>query len=108
VTGKTTLVTGAAGFIGSHTTVSLLERGDRVVGIDNLNDYYSPARKRQNLAEIGAVPGAQERFTFVEGDIRDRALVRSLFAQHAFTAVAIWLRWLGYAFRWRTLGCITT
>lgn len=85
---KTILVTGAAGFIGSHTTVALLERGDRVVGLDNLNDYYDPARKRANLVEIGATPGAAERFTFIHGDIRDRALVRKLFAEHGFTAVA--------------------
>jgi UDP-glucuronate 4-epimerase len=88
VTGKTILVTGAAGFIGSHTAVSLLERGDRVVGLDNLNDYYDPARKQQNLVEVKATPGAAERFTFVHGDIRDRALVRKLFAEHRFTAVA--------------------
>jgi UDP-glucuronate 4-epimerase len=85
---KTILVTGAAGFIGSHTAVALLERGDRVVGLDNLNDYYDPARKRANLVEIGGTPGATERFTFIEGDIRDRDLVRSLFAKQGFTAVA--------------------
>jgi UDP-glucuronate 4-epimerase len=87
VTGKTILVTGAAGFIGSHTTIALLSRGDRVVGLDNLNDYYDPARKRANLEEIGKSAGS-ERFSFVEGDIRDRALVRKLFAEQGFTAVA--------------------
>jgi UDP-glucuronate 4-epimerase len=87
VTGKTILVTGAAGFIGSHTAQGLLERGDRVVGLDNLNDYYDPARKRANLAELAALPGA-DRFTFVQGDIRDRKLVDELFAKHQFTAVA--------------------
>lgn len=50
---KTILVTGAAGFIGSHAAVALLARGDVVVGLDNLNDYYDPQRKRSNLAEIG-------------------------------------------------------
>ena len=49
MTGKAILVTGAAGFIGSHTAQTLIERGDKVVGIDNLNDYYDPARKRANL-----------------------------------------------------------
>lgn len=88
MTGKTILVTGAAGFIGSHTAQGLLERGDRVVGLDNLNDYYDPARKRANLAELAAVPGASERFTFVQGDIRDRKLLDELFAKHQFTAVA--------------------
>jgi UDP-glucuronate 4-epimerase len=87
VTGKTILVTGAAGFIGSHTAQGLLERGDRVVGLDNLNDYYDPARKRANLAELAALPGA-DRFTFVQGDIRDRKLLDELFAKHQFTAVA--------------------
>jgi UDP-glucuronate 4-epimerase len=88
VTDKTLLVTGAAGFIGSHTAATLLERGDRVVGLDNLNDYYDPARKRANVEELKALPGAAERFTFVTGDIRDRSLVRSLFEQHKFTGVA--------------------
>ena len=47
--GKTILVTGVAGFIGSHIAQTLLVRGDTVVGLDNLNDYYDPARKRANL-----------------------------------------------------------
>src|SRR5687768_8071927 len=88
VTGKTILVTGAAGFIGSHTAVALLERGDRVVGLDNLNDYYDPARKRQNLVEVASTPGASERFTFIEGDIRNRETIRNVFAKHEITAVA--------------------
>lgn len=85
---KTILVTGAAGFIGSHTAAHLLERGDRVIGLDNLNDYYDPARKRANLAELQALPGAAERFTFVRGDIRDRNLVHELFAERGIAAVA--------------------
>jgi UDP-glucuronate 4-epimerase len=70
------LVTGAAGFIGSHVTQAILARGERVIGLDNLNDYYSPARKRANLAEIGE-SGA---FRFIEGDIRDMDTLRALFA----------------------------
>jgi UDP-glucuronate 4-epimerase len=70
------LVTGAAGFIGSHVTQAILARGERVVGLDNLNDYYKPARKRANLAEIGE----SEAFRFVEGDIRDMDMLRALFA----------------------------
>jgi UDP-glucuronate 4-epimerase len=85
---KTLLVTGAAGFIGSHTTCTLLARGDRVIGLDNLNDYYDPQRKRANLAEIRRAPGGEDRFTFVQGDIRDRALLADLFAQHTFDAIA--------------------
>jgi UDP-glucuronate 4-epimerase len=88
VTGKTILVTGAAGFIGSHTAATLIERGDKVVGIDNLNAYYDPARKRANLQELAALPGADQSFTFVEGDIRDRGLLEKLFTEHGFTAVA--------------------
>ena len=88
--GKTVLVTGAAGFIGSHTVEALLRRGDRVVGLDNLNDYYDPARKRGNLEEIRQALGSTEhsqRFTFIEGDIRDRKLVKDLFAEHPFDGI---------------------
>ena len=74
---KRILVTGGAGFIGSHTTEALLARGDRVVVLDNFNDYYDPARKRKNVEEIRKLGGALE---VVEGDIRDRALVSSLVA----------------------------
>jgi UDP-glucuronate 4-epimerase len=75
------LVTGAAGFIGSHTVQKMLVRGHQVIGLDNLNDYYAPARKQSNLGEIQASPRAQ-RFTFLTGDIRDRELVDSLVCQH--------------------------
>jgi UDP-glucuronate 4-epimerase len=84
---RTILVTGAAGFIGSHTAQALLARGDRVIGLDNLNDYYDPARKRKNLEELAAESGAADRFTFVEGDIRNRALVADLCARNALTAI---------------------
>ena len=81
------LVTGAAGFIGSHVTERLLARGDRVTGIDNLNDYYDPAVKRRNLDEVrAAVPDA--RFEFVEGDIRDAALVEKLVGAGEIDAIA--------------------
>ena len=54
--GQTTiLVTGAAGFIGAALSIRLLRRGDRVVGLDNLNDYYDPSLKRARLREIEAV-----------------------------------------------------
>ena len=65
----TVVVTGGAGFIGSHLCEALVERGDRVVAIDNLNDFYDPAIKRGNLAALAKSP----RFRFVEADIRDRA-----------------------------------
>jgi UDP-glucuronate 4-epimerase len=84
--GKTLLVTGAAGFIGSHVTEALLRRGDTVVGLDNFNDYYDPARKRANVRELHeAAPG--DTFELAEGDIRDRELVAGLFARRPFDAV---------------------
>ena len=52
---RTLLVTGAAGFIGAALSHRLLERGDRVVGIDNLNDYYDPSLKQARLRQIEAV-----------------------------------------------------
>jgi len=81
------LVTGAAGFIGSHVVQALLARGDTVVGLDNLNDYYDPERKRANLAEIEPDNVGSASLTFVEGDIRDRPLLARLFAEHRFDAV---------------------
>ena len=88
---KTILVTGAAGFIGSHTVEALVARGNHVIGLDNLNDYYDPARKRANLEEISEAAKAQTqggRFTFVKGDIRDQDLVQQLFDAHPFDGVA--------------------
>ena len=87
---KTILVTGSAGFIGSHTVEAFLKRGDRVIGLDNLNDYYDPARKRSNLEEIRNAlshTDQRQRFSFVEGDIRDRKLVSQLFEDNPFDAV---------------------
>lgn len=62
----TTLVTGAAGFIGYHSAVRLLSRGDHVVGIDNLNDYYDPSLKRARLADLAKRFGDAFRFTQVD------------------------------------------
>lgn len=81
------LVTGAAGFIGSHTAVRLLRRGEQVVGLDNLDDFYSPDRKRHNLEEVARQEKQPGQFQFVEGDIRDRALLARLFEQHRFHTV---------------------
>jgi UDP-glucuronate 4-epimerase len=74
----TTIVTGAAGFIGFHVTQALLARGEDVVGIDNLNSYYDVALKRARLAQIA--PDAP--FTFVEIDIADREAVQAVFARY--------------------------
>lgn len=73
------LVTGGAGFIGSHLTRRLLARGDRVTVLDDFNDFYDPARKRENVAPFLAQPG----YRLVEGDIRDARKVERLFADAA-------------------------
>ncbi len=78
------LVTGAAGFIGSRLSLKLLQRGDEVVGIDNLNDYYAVEHKHRNLLALKA----QKRFTFTPCDFCDAAAVTQLFHQHQFSAVA--------------------
>jgi UDP-glucuronate 4-epimerase len=80
------LVTGAAGFIGSHVSALLLARGDDVVGLDNFDPYYAPARKRQNVDDVRAGPGGG-RFALIEGDIRDSALLDRVFAK-GFDSVA--------------------
>lgn len=81
------LVTGGAGFIGSHTCEALLARGDEVVAFDNLNAYYDTNRKRQNLREVAASSPAENRFRFVEGDVRDRAALEELVASESFDTV---------------------
>ncbi|MAB87026.1 MAG: capsular biosynthesis protein CpsI, partial [Rhodobacteraceae bacterium] len=73
------LVTGAAGFIGSFTTHRLLERGDEVVGFDNLNDYYDPMLKQARLDRINS-RNDSERFEFIKGELVDREALESLFA----------------------------
>ncbi len=83
---KNVLVTGAAGFIGSHTVEALLARGDDVIGIDNLDPYYDVAQKRANLAEIDASSDAR-RYSFIEGDIRDEKLVRRIFSERKLDVV---------------------
>ncbi len=77
------LVTGAAGFIGMHTCLRLLARGDEVVGIDNLNDYYDPALKQARLARLTPLPG----FRFLKLDIADRAGIPALFEAESFERV---------------------
>ncbi len=80
----TILVTGAAGFIGSHLAEQLCRRGDTVIGLDNFNDYYDPARKRANERRLGTYPN----FRMVEADVRDRERMFQLFASEKITAVA--------------------
>jgi UDP-glucuronate 4-epimerase len=77
------LVTGAAGFIGMHVSQILLARGDAVVGIDNLNDYYDPQLKRDRLARLTPKPG----FRFLQMDVADRGAMERLFAEEGFDRV---------------------
>jgi len=75
-----TLITGAAGFIGHYLATRLLARGDAVIGVDNLNDYYDVTLKDARLAKLTP----HERFTFIKADIADRKAMESLFAAHQF------------------------
>ena len=77
------LLTGAAGFIGFHTTQKLLARGHEVVGLDNLNEYYDVTLKQARLAQLEKLP----RFRFVKLDLADDAGMRELFARESFNRV---------------------
>jgi UDP-glucuronate 4-epimerase len=79
-TKSTVLVTGAAGFIGSHVAEALLRRGDSVIGLDNFDTYYDRARKLANLAEVRATASSTGApFEFIEGDILDDAALGKAF-----------------------------
>ena len=77
------LVTGAAGFIGSFTAHQLLDRGDRVVGLDNMNNYYDPSLKQARLARLQA----RGNFTFTQLDLCDTDGMKSMFANNKFDRV---------------------
>ncbi|HKD11328.1 MAG TPA: NAD-dependent epimerase/dehydratase family protein [Thermoanaerobaculia bacterium] len=77
------LITGGAGFIGSHLADRRLDRGDRVVALDDFNDFYDPAVKRANVAPHRSNP----RYRLLEGDIRDRELIARVFREEPFDAV---------------------
>jgi len=77
------LLTGAAGFIGFHTAQILLQRGDEVVGLDNLNDYYEVTLKQARLAQLTQYPN----FRFVRMDLADRSGIAELFKQEKFQRV---------------------
>lgn len=77
------LVTGAAGFIGMHTALFLLQRGDTVVGLDNLNDYYDPELKLDRLKLLEVEAG----FRFIKLDVADRNGIDTLFATEKFDKV---------------------
>jgi UDP-glucuronate 4-epimerase len=77
-------VTGAAGFVGSRLSKALLDRGDTVVGLDNLNDYYPLEHKQRHLRDISL----DQKFTFIQGDLRDADLMRKLMQEHKPDAIA--------------------
>lgn len=80
------LVTGAAGFIGSHVSLYLLGRGDEVVGLDNLNDYYDVNLKLDRLKRVENHKNAIN-FSFVKMSVEDREAMEALFAEHKFDKV---------------------
>src|SRR4051812_29062354 len=77
------LVTGAAGFIGSHVSHKLLARGDEVVGLDNLNEYYDVTLKQARLARLQS----QANFRFVKLDLENQRDMTELFAREKFQRV---------------------
>ena len=79
------LVTGAAGFIGHAVADKLCRRGDDVVGIDNLNDYYDPDLKQARLGQLAA----QANFKFIKLDLADTDALQTLFKTHRFERVVI-------------------
>jgi UDP-glucuronate 4-epimerase len=79
---KTILVTGCAGFIGCETTIRLIEQGYKVIGIDNLNDYYSVKLKENRLSRLSS-----PNFQFFKYDLVDKASLLSLFKEHRFELV---------------------
>ncbi len=80
---KKILITGAAGFIGAHLAKQLIERGEEVVGLDNINDYYDPQLKEDRMAALAK----GEHFRHVNLDLEDRAGMEELFQQHEFDVV---------------------
>lgn len=80
------LVTGAAGFIGSFVSERLMDRGDEVVGIDNLNDYYDVSLKESRIQRLKDLPSS-DKFRFVKLDVSDRANMEKLFATEKFDRV---------------------
>jgi UDP-glucuronate 4-epimerase len=79
----TTLVTGAAGFIGFHLSIRLLERGTPVVGFDNVNPYYDPTLKRARIAQLEATAALTgTSFKLIEADLEDQKAVEAAFSEH--------------------------
>ena len=76
------LITGVAGFIGFHVAYASLKRGDQVVGIDNLNDYYDPSLKEDRLQQLNSlVKDIKGKFTFIKGDIANEESINQCFEE---------------------------
>ena len=75
----TILVTGAAGFIGFHLSQRLLLNGDKVIGIDNLNDYYDPKLKE---ARLGILNSYKNLFTFKKSNLEDKESLKNIFLKY--------------------------
>ena len=100
---KKYLVTGAAGFIASQVSKQLLDQGDHVVGVDNLNDYYDVRLKNWRLEQLKAHPNA-ENFSFACLDIEDQANLAIFFRQRVHLMPCLtWLPVLGFVTAWKTL-----
>ncbi len=82
------LVTGSSGFIGFHVVKALLDRGDEVVGIDSVNDYYDPELKEARLQQLfNKVTEINGKYTFIRGNIADTQLVKECFDKHSFDRI---------------------
>ncbi len=82
------LITGGAGFIGSHLSEALLCKGYDIVTIDNFNDYYNPDIKRRNYEKVKAVAAANKNeYTLYYGDIRDKKVIHQIFEEHDIAGV---------------------
>ena len=87
--GKTILVTGSAGFIGSNLVLRLFKelKAGTIVGLDNLNDYYDPSLKEYRLKVIEEAKPEAFSYSFVKGDLADKALIDKLFEENKFGIV---------------------
>jgi len=87
VVSQTIVVTGAAGFIGSHVAEALVQRGDRVIGLDNFNDYYDPERKRSNVRDVMANLDDVSRYDMRDADFPAGEMLNELFASSKVAAI---------------------